>query len=87
MELLPHVKKQTCDYNEQLTHSWLKHNICAIQELEIRTRALIVKREQGDNPRYDKKCRYYHLSASRYFPVRHNEVDKELYNVILPESK
>ena len=39
-------QKQTCDYNEQLTHSWLKRNIshtegfrCAIQEQEKRTRA------------------------------------------------
>ena len=84
-------QKQTCDYNEQLTHSWLKrpgtisHTECfiyAIQEQEIRTRALIAKREQGDDPTYDKKCRYcrnhtedifhlfsscIHLSASLYF--------------------
>ena len=41
-------QQQTCDYNEQLTHSWLKRPstishtegfICAIQEQEIRPRA------------------------------------------------
>ena len=41
-------QQQTCDYNEQLTHSWLKRPsmishtegfICAIQEQEIRTRS------------------------------------------------
>ena len=103
-------QKQTCDYNEQLTHSWLKRPgtishteglICAIQEQEIRTRALIAKREQCDNPTYDKKCRYCHnhtedifhllsscshLSASLYLPVRHNEVAKVLYNAIISQS-
>ena len=104
-------QKQTCDYNEQLTHSWLKRPdttshtegfIFAIQEQEIRTRALIAKREQSDNPTYDKKCRYCHnhtedifhllsscshLSASLYLPVRHNEVAKVLYNAIISQSR
>ena len=69
-------QKQTCDYNEQLTHSWLKcpdtisHTesfICAIQEQEIRTRALITKREYGDNPTYDRKCRYCHNHTEDIF--------------------
>ena len=69
-------QKQTCDYNEQLTHSWLKRPgtishtegfICAIQEQEIRTRALIAKREQCDNPTYDKKCRYFLNHAEDIF--------------------
>ena len=104
-------QKQTCDYNEQLTHSWLKRPgtishtegfICAVQEQEIRTRALIAKREQCDNPTYDKKCRYCHnhtedifhllssrshLSASLYLPVRHNEIAKVLYNAIISQSR
>ena len=96
-------QKQTCDYNEQLTHSWYyipyRRFICAIQEQEIRTRALIAKREQCDKPAYDKKCWYCHnhtedifhllsscshLSASLYLPVRHNEIAKVLYNAIIP---
>ena len=102
-------QQQTCDYNEQLTHSWLKRPstishtecfICVIQEQEIGTRALIAKREQSDNPTYDKKCRYCHnhtedifhllsscshLSASLYLPVRHNEVAKVIYNALISQ--
>ena len=69
-------QQQTCDYNEELTHSWLKRRgtishtegfICAIQEQETRTRALIAKREQGENPTYDKKCRYCHNHTEDIF--------------------
>ena len=69
-------QQQTCDYNEQLTHSWLKRPssishtegfICATQEQEIRTRALIAKREQSDNPTYVKKCRYCHNHTEDIF--------------------
>ena len=58
-------QQQICDYNKELTHSWLKHPdiiyhteryICAIREKDVRTRALIAKREQGGNPTYDRKC-------------------------------
>ena len=103
-------QQRVCDYNEQLSHSWLKRQgtishtegfICAIQEQEIRTRALIARREQFDNPTYDKKCRYCHnhtedifhllcscghLSASLYLPVRHNEVAKVVYNTIISQQ-
>ena len=102
-------QQQTCDYNEQLTHCSLKRPstishtegfICDIQEQEIRTRALIAKREQSDNPTYDKKCHYCHnhtedifhllsscshLSACLYLPVRHNEVAKVIYNAIISQ--
>ena len=69
-DLSPH------DYNEQLTRSWLKRPgtkshtegfICAIHEQEIRTRALIAKREQCDNPTCNKKCRYCHNRTEDIF--------------------
>lgn len=93
-----------------MSNSWLKlqgtisHTegyIFAIQEQEIRTRALIAKREQPDNPSFDKRCRYCqnhvedifhllcscdHLSASLYLPARHDEVAKIVYNAIISEQ-
>ena len=104
-------QQNTHDYNKQLSHSWLKRQgtishtegfICAIQEQEIRTRSLISKREQPDNPSYDKKCRYCHnhtedifhllcscshLSASLYLPVRHDEVAKTVYNAVISKHQ
>ena len=90
-----------------MTNKWLNsqgiisHSECyifAIQEQEINTRALQAKRQETNNPDFDKKCRYCHrktedifhllcscsyLSASLYLPMRHNEVAKVLYNGII----
>ena len=98
------------DYNKDMSNSWLSLSgipshtegyICAIQEQEIRTRALIAKREQADNPEYNDRCRYcnskkediFHLlcsceklSASLYLPVRHDEVGKVIYNAIIHQT-
>ena len=72
--------------------------IFAIQEQEIKTKALEAKRmHPGDNS-VDIYCRYckthkediFHilcscecLSASLYLPVRHDEVAKSIYNSII----
>ena len=73
--------------------------IFAIQEEEINTKALMVKREQAKNPEFDKKCRFCHqkaekyiptssaraavLSASMYLPMRHNVVARVVYNSVI----
>ena len=68
----------------------------------MRTRVLIAKRGQGENPTDDKKCRYCHNhtqdishllsscshpSASLYLPVRHNEQAKVIYNAIISQRR
>ena len=100
-------QKSVSGYNKSLTNKWLSRTgtishsegyIFAIQEQEITTKALQAKREHGNNPDFDKKCRYCHsktedifhllcscecLSSSMYLPMRHNEVAKVVYNAII----
>ena len=95
------------DYNKTLSTEWLVHRgtishavgyICTIQEQEINTRALKAKRENSNNPDFDKKCRFCHqrtedifhllgscgcLSAGMYLPMRHNMVAMVVYNEII----
>ena len=101
---------QTDDYHKEMSNSWLNLNgipshtegyVCTIQEQEIRTRALISKREQKENPDYNDRCRYcnskkediFHLlcsceklAASLYLHVRHDEVGRILYNAIIHQK-
>ena len=98
------------DYNKHLSNLWLKRSslishsegyIFAIQEQEIKTRALQAKREHPNDPSFNKKCRHclsktedlFHilascssLSSSLYLHVRHNEVAKILYNALIKQS-
>ena len=98
------------DFNEELSNSWLKipnttshaeSYIFAIQEQEIKTRALQKSREYKHDNTYDTRCRHCHLakedifhllascgslSTSLYLPVRHDEVGKILFNELVKED-
>ena len=104
-------QQQHQDYNSTLSNHWLKSSrtishteayICAIQEQEIRTRALDGKRMNANNENFTNMCRHcksrkediFHilcscerLSASLYLPVRHNEVALTLYNTIIRNNE
>ena len=106
---LKRSRKSVQDIDNQNTEIWLKNApfssntkgfIFAIQEEEIYTNHLTVKRDKENNK--SAKCRLcktenetiHHiiaccpkLSASMYLPVRHNKVAKVIYDAIIDYGK
>ena len=106
---LKRSRKSVQDIDNQNTEIWLKNApfssntkgfIFAIQEEEIYTNHLTVKRDKENNK--SAKCRLcktenetiHHiiaccpkLSASMYLPVRHNKVAKVIYEAIIDRAE
>ena len=106
---LKRSRKSVQDIDNQNTEIWLKNApfssntkgfIFAIQEEEIYTNHLTVKRDKENNK--SAKCRLcktenetiHHiiaccpkLSASMYLPVRHNKVAKVIYDTIINHNR